>query len=247
MSGHSKWSTIKHKKGIADDKRGQLFTKLGREVTVAARGGPDPETNSTLRMALQKARDANMPKDTVERALKRGSGDGEGAALEEITYEGYGPGGTAILVEALTDNRNRTVADVRYCFSQAGGNLASAGAVAYLFDTRGVITIDADGVDPDDVALRAIDTGADDVNVEDGAVEVFTPPGALEEVRKALTEAETPIASAEIAKVPKTTVPLDERQATQVLRLLERLEDLDDVQRVSTNADFPAEALAAYA
>ncbi len=248
MSGHSKWSKIKRKKGVADDKRGALFTKLGREVTVAARkGGADPESNPSLRLAIQKARDANMPKDTVERAIKRGSGDNEGAALEEIIYEGYGPGGTAILVEALTDNRNRTVADVRYAFSQAGGNLAEAGSVAWQFETRGVITIETAGADADELALRAIDTGADDVQVDDGSVEVFTSPDMLEAVRKALVEAETPIASAEISKVPKNTVPLDERQATQVLRLLDKLDELDDVQSVSSNADFPEAALAAYA
>jgi YebC/PmpR family DNA-binding regulatory protein len=247
MSGHSKWSQIKRQKGVADNRRGQLFTKLGREITVAARqGGGDPEANSRLRLAIERARDANMPKDNMERAVKRATGEGGAAELQEVVYEGYGPGGTAILVEALTDNRNRTVSDIRYVFAQAGGSLGEAGSVAWLFETRGFIALDTAGADPEELALRAIDTGAEDVKVDADSVEVYTRPETLEAVRRALAETETPVASAEVTKVPKSTVTLDARQAEQVLRLLDRLDELDDVQRVSSNADFPEEILASY-
>lgn len=247
MSGHSKWSTIKHAKGIADDKRGRVFTKLGREISVAARqGGPDPETNPRLRLAIERAHDSNMPKDNIERAIKRATGDGEGVDLQEITYEGYGPGGTAILVEALTDNRNRTVADVRSVFSRGGGNLGEAGSVAWQFEMRGLIILNTDGADAEELALAAMDTGADDVRVEDGAVELYTAPDAFSAVRKALDEAKTPVASAEITKVPKSTIALDAGKAKQLLRLLDSLDELDDVQRVSSNADFPDEVLESY-
>lgn len=248
MSGHSKWSTIKRQKGATDAKRSQLFTKLGREISVAARhGGPDPETNARLRIAVQNARDNNMPKDTMERAIKRATGEGGAAELVEVTYEGYGPGGTAILIEALTDNRNRTVSDIRNVFAKAGGNLGEAGSVAWQFETRGLIALDTADADPEELALRAMDTNAEDVNVEGGSVEVYTKPDTLEAVRRELEEAEAPVASAEVAKVPKSTVPLDVRKAEQVLRLLDKLDELDDVQRVSSNADFPDEVLAAYA
>lgn len=249
MSGHSKWSTIKRAKGVADAKRGQLFTKLGKEITVAARhGGGDPESNSRLRLAMEHARGSNMPKDNVERAIKRGAG-GEGgeADLQEIAYEGYGPGGIAIIVEALTDNRNRTAADVRSVFSRSGGNLGETGSVAWQFDTLGLIVLRSGDEDPDDLALRAIDSGADDVTVEDGTVEVYTKPDQLDAVRRALVEAEITVASAEITKAPKNTIALDEHQANQALRLLDQLDELDDVQSVSSNADFPDEVLAAYA
>jgi YebC/PmpR family DNA-binding regulatory protein len=248
MSGHSKWSTIKRQKGVTDARRSQLFTKLGREISVATRnGGSDPETNSRLRLAIANARDNNMPKDTIERAIKRATGEGGGAELVEVTYEGYGPGGTAILIEALTDNRNRTVSDIRNVFAKAGGNLGEAGSVAWQFEPRGLIALDATNADPEELALRAMDTGAEDVNVEGGSVEVFTKPEEMEAVRRELTEAEARVVSAEVANVPKSTVPLDTRQAEQVLRLLEKLDELDDVQRVSSNADFPDEVLAAYA
>ncbi len=248
MSGHSKWSQIKRQKGVTDNRRGQLFTKLGKELAVAARqGGADPEANPRLRLAVERARDANMPKDNIERAIKRATGEGGGAELQEVVYEGYGPGGTAILVEALTDNRNRTVSDIRSVFTQAGGSLGEAGSVAWQFEMRGVIALDTDGADPEELALRAIDTGAEDVQADDTSVEVYARPETLASVRRALEEAEIPVASAEIAQVPKSTVPLDERQAEQVLRLLDRLDELDDVQRVSSNADFPEEVLAAYA
>ncbi len=174
MSGHSKWAQIKRQKGVADSKRGQLFTKLGRELTVAAREGAEPSSNSRLRIAIQRARDANMPLDTIERAIKRGAGGGEGANYQEITYEGYGPGGAAVLVRAMTDNRNRAAAEVRSVFTRNGGNLGESGCASYLFDARGVITVNVDGKDPDDLALMAIDAGADDVQIGDDAVDIYT-------------------------------------------------------------------------
>jgi YebC/PmpR family DNA-binding regulatory protein len=247
MAGHSKWKQIKRQKGVTDAKRSQVFTKLGREVTVAAkRGGPDPEMNPRLRLAIEKAREANMPKENIERAIAKGSGEGGEANLEEIVYEGYGPGGAAIIIEALTDNRNRTVSDIRNALAKAGGSLGESGSVSWVFETRGVITLEPGGADADDLALIAIDAGADDVKVDDGAVEVYTKPDALEDVRRALAEAGIGVASAEIAAMPKTTVALNSHQAGQVLRLLDKLDELDDVQRVSSNADFPEEALAAY-
>jgi YebC/PmpR family DNA-binding regulatory protein len=248
MAGHSKWAQIKRQKGATDAKRGQLFTKLGREVTVAAKqGGGDPDTNPRLRLAIDKARDANMPKDTIERAIKRATGEGASAELQEIVYEGYGPGGVAIIIEALTDNRNRTVSDLRYAFTQAGGNLGESGSVAWQFESRGVITFDGQGLDPDEIALSAIDRGAEDVKLVDGGVEVYTTPETLAEVRRALAEGGTEVASADVSFVPKNTISLDARQTELLLRLLDKLDDLDDVQRVSSNADFAEEALAAYA
>lgn len=246
MSGHSKWSSIKHKKGVTDAKRGQLFTKLSRDITMAARdGGGDPEMNARLRLAIQKAKESNMPNDNIERAIQRGTGGGEADSLQEIVYEGYGPGGTAVLVEAVTDNRNRTVAEVRNAFSRGGGNLAETGAVAWQFELRGLISVLAENADTDELQLQAIEAGALDVSEDDGVVEVVTEPGMLDAVREALTAAGVEIARAEIAQVPKTVVPLDESKAVQALRLLERLDELDDVARVYSNADFPAEALEA--
>ena len=253
MSGHSKWKTIKRQKGVTDAKRSQVFTKFGHEISVAARqGGPDPESNPRLRLAIDRAREQNMPKDNIERAIKRATGEGAEATIEEVVYEGYGPGGIAILVHALTDNRNRTVSEVRNAFARAGGNMGEAGSVSWLFDTRGVISIDVTrgetiGLDPDEIALRAIDSGADDVQVDDGTVEIYTKPEALDAIRRALSESGVPVASAEISQVPKSTITLDARQAEQTLRLLDSLDSLDDVQRVASNADFPEEVLAAYA
>ncbi|MPZ23639.1 MAG: YebC/PmpR family DNA-binding transcriptional regulator [Dehalococcoidia bacterium] len=248
MSGHSKWSTIKRAKGANDARRGALFTKLSREIQVAARnGGSDPESNSALRLAIAKAKESNVPNDNIDRAIKRGTGELEAADLQETRYEGYGPGGTAILVEALTDNRNRTVSDVRNIFSKAGGNMAEAGAVAWIFEPRGVITISPDGADADELALMAIDAGADDIEVEEGVVEVLTAPQSFEQVRRALEEGGFKVESGEVTMAPKTTVPLDEATAMKALRLLDSLEDNDDVQRVYSNADFPADVLAAYA
>jgi YebC/PmpR family DNA-binding regulatory protein len=248
MSGHSKWSQIKRQKGVADARRGQLFTKLGREITVAAReGGADPDANARLRLAVQKAREANMPMDTIERAIKRGAGGGEGAALDEVTYEGYGPGGAAILVEAMTDNRNRSVAEIRNALSRGGGNLGEAGCVAWLFDARGVITVDANGQDPDELALKAIDAGADDVRVDASMLEIYTEPANLDAVRTALEREQLNVTSAETAMVPKATVEADPKEAVAVLKLMERLEELDDVQRVYTNVEFNDEVLSQFA
>jgi YebC/PmpR family DNA-binding regulatory protein len=240
VSGHSKWSSIKHKKAATDAKRGQLFTKVARELTMAARqGGSDPEMNPALRLAMAKARDANMPKDNVQRAIERATGGGDGASLEEVTYEGYAPGGTAVLVRALTDNRNRTVAEIRQAFSRGGGNLAESGAVAWMFDLRGVVGIPAGGLDAEEVQLAAIEAGALDTASDDHEVEVLTEPADMERVRIALEAAGYPVERAEIAHVPKNVVALDEKAAIAALKLLERLDELDDVSRVYSNADFP--------
>lgn len=251
MGGHSHWSQIKRQKGAADAKRGQLFTKLAREIAVAARegGSGDPNLNPRLRLAIERARSFNMPMDSIERAIKRGTGQAEGAELQEVLYEGYGPGGIAILVVALTDNRNRAVAEVRTTFARGGGSLGEAGSVVWQFDNRGVITVDASSpdVDPEAVALTAIDAGADDVTVSDHLVEVYTSPANLETVRSALEKNGLAITSADLVMVPKSTVPIDEKESVQALRLLDRLEELDDVQRVYSNAEFADAALATYA
>lgn len=247
MAGHSKWAQIKRQKGVADVRRGALFTKLSREITVAARqGGGDPEMNFRLRLAVQKARDNNMPADNIERAIKRAVGGGEAAELHEITYEGYGPGGVAVLVEALTDNRNRTVAEVRSVFTRAGGSLGEAGSVGWQFESRGVVTVNAAGRNPDEITLTAIDAGAEDFEVEGDMVEISTAPADLEAVRTAVLDAGYEVTSAELSKVPRTPIAAGADVAGQVLRLLDRLEELDDVQRVYSNAEFSEEALAAY-
>jgi YebC/PmpR family DNA-binding regulatory protein len=249
VSGHSKWSQIKRQKGAADAKRGQLFTKLGREISVAARdgGGPDPEANARLRLAVQRAREANMPADTIDRAIKRGAGGPDAAALEEVVYEGYGPNGAAILIEAMTDNRNRTVAEIRNVFTRGGGSLGNSGCVAYLFDNRGVISVQPDGADPDEVALKAIDAGADDFRVDDDGIEIYTDPTQIEAVRVALEQDKVQVANAETAMVPKTTVELEPKVTVSVLKLMERLEELDDVQRVYSNLELSEEALKEFA
>jgi YebC/PmpR family DNA-binding regulatory protein len=247
MSGHSKWSSIKHQKGVADARRGQLFTKLTREIIVAVRqGDSNPETNFRLRLAIQRARDNNMPLDNIDRAIKRGSGTLEGAALIEMVLEGYGPGGTAILVQALTDNRNRTLQEVRNIFSRHEGNLGESGCVAWLFNSRGLISVKINGLDADELALQAIDAGAEDVKVEDTYVEVHTKPEEMEMVRTALEKNKLPVDSAELSMVPKTLVALDEKAALQALRLLDKLEELDEVQHVSSNVDFPDSVLDEY-
>lgn len=246
MSGHSKWSTIKRKKGAADAQRGAVFTKLSREIIIAAKQGADPAANFKLRLAVQRAKAQNMPNDNIERAIAKGAGQGEGEQLDEITYEGYGPGGTAILVATLTDNRNRTVAEVRHRFSRSGGNLGETGSVGWQFEAKGIITIPVKDADPDDLALQAIDAGADDISVDDGVLEVQTEPVKLEEVRKTLESAGLEIENADFAMVPKTLIELDEKTAHQAMRLLEGLEDLEDVQRVYSNADFSNEAIASY-
>jgi YebC/PmpR family DNA-binding regulatory protein len=247
MSGHSKWASIKHQKGVADARRGQLFTKLTREIIVAVRdAGTNPEVNFRLRLAIQKARDSNMPMDNIERSIKKGSGELGGVTLSEVILEGYGPSGTAILVEALTDNRNRTIQDVRGSFTKHGGSLGENGSVTWIFDVKGLITVKTDNLDADDLALNAIDAGADDVKVETGYVEIYTKPEELELVRSALEQKQIPIASAELTKVPKTLVSLDDKAAMQTLKLLDRLEELDEVQHVSSNADFPDTVLEQY-
>ncbi|HEY33050.1 MAG TPA: YebC/PmpR family DNA-binding transcriptional regulator [Dehalococcoidia bacterium] len=247
MSGHSKWHSIKHQKAVTDARRGQLFTKLTREIIVAVRnGGPNPDTNISLRLAVQRARDASMPSDNIDRAIKRASGATEGANLVEMVLEGYGPGGSAILVEALSDNRNRTIQAVRNVFSRGGGSLGEAGCVAWQFDPKGVVTVQSEEMDTEELALQAIDAGAEDVTVEASVVEVYTRPEDLEKVRAALEQENVPVASAELSMVPKTTLELDEKAAVQTLRLMEKLDELDDVRHVSSNVDFADEVLAKY-
>lgn len=248
MGGHSHWSTIKRQKGASDAKRGQLFTKLSREIAVAAReGGGDPDTNPRLRLAIEKAKENNMPADTIKRAIERGVGGGEGANLQEIMLEGYGPGGVAILVQTLTDNRNRTVSELRTTLTRGGGSLGEAGSVAWQFESKGLIVIDPEGAEPEEVALQAIDAGADDVRVEGDFVEVYTAPTDLDRVRRQLADAGLKISSAELSMLPKNTLPLDEKTATQALKLLDQIEELDDVQKVYSNADFPESVLMEYA
>ena len=249
MSGHSKWSSIKHKKGAADTKRGQLFSKLSRAIIVAAReGGPDPEANATLAAAIQKARDNSMPKDNIERAIARGSGAGADAeSYETVTYEGYGPGGVAVLVEAVTDNRNRTAADVRHIFGKNDGNLGGSGALAWLFERKGVILVPGTE-DEEDVMLAAADAGADDVQLEGSSYQVTTPPDELTAVRSALESAGLDVDSAELTMLPRTTVDIeDEVAARKLLRLMDALEENDDVQDVYANFDIPERILEAVA
>jgi YebC/PmpR family DNA-binding regulatory protein len=245
MSGHSKWSTIKRKKGAEDAKRGKIFTRVAREITVAAReGGGDPDTNPTLRLAIEKARAANMPKDNIERAVKRGTGELEGGQLEEVFYEGYAPHGVALLVKCLTDNRNRTLADVRRIFNRSGGNLAEAGAVAWMFDTKGYIAVARDDVDPDDIFMMAVDAGAADVEISDDFVEVYTEPGDLHVVRDSLAGSGLAIEDAELSQVPKTLMTVGEKETLQLMTMIEHLEELDDVQQVYSNLDISEEILA---
>ncbi len=238
MSGHSKWAQIKRQKGVTDHKRGQLFTKLAREIIVAVKeGGPSPESNFRLRLTIQKAKDANMPSDNIERAIKKGSGEGGATALAEITFEGYGPHGVAVLVDALTDNRNRTVQEVRSLFARHGGSLATTGSVAWQFDTRGVIVVETEGAQAEELALMAIDAGADDVKDEKGYLEILTTPQNLETVRKVVEKIKAPL-SAQVMRVAKKTVQLDEKATIQTLKLLDNLEELDDVQSVCANLDY---------
>jgi YebC/PmpR family DNA-binding regulatory protein len=248
MSGHSKWSQIKRQKGANDVKRGAVFTKVAREISIAARaGGGDPDGNFRLRLAIEKARAVNMPADNIKRAIERAAGTGEADQFEEIVYEGYGPGGVAVLVEAATDNRNRTAAEVRSRFAKSGGQLAASGAVAWQFEARGLITVPRDGVDADEVALNAIDAGAEDVDTETDPLEIYTAPAELESVRRKLEEAGVAVEQSESAMIAKQTVELDASRARQALRLVEELEDLDDVQRVTANFDIPEEIFAEVA
>jgi len=244
MSGHSKWHSIKHKKAIVDARRGQHFTKLARAITVAAReGGGDPEGNAALGLAIQKARDASMPKDNIERAIAKGTGEGsDGDQIETVIYEAYGPGGVALLIEALTDNRNRTGADVRHALSKHGGNLGEPGSVGYLFDKRGVIVIDATRYDEDDL-IPAIDAGALDIAVDEDVFEVITEPGDLAAVRASLTDAGVEIESADVTQRPQVKVPVDEADALRLLKLIDALEDSDDVGAVHANFDVDADVL----
>ncbi|MCL0078793.1 YebC/PmpR family DNA-binding transcriptional regulator [Dehalococcoidia bacterium] len=246
MSGHSKWSTIKRQKGVADTRRGQLFTRLGREITIAARdGGGDPQANPTLRLAVQRARDSNMPMENIERAIKRGTGGTEAGALFEITLEGYGPGGAAILLQIVTDNRNRTISEVRSILTRSNATLGESGCVTWVFDQRGVIAVDAES-DTEELALAAIDAGAEDVKVEDTLIEIYTRPEGLEKVRKGLEDSGVTISSAELTLIPQNLIKLEEKDALQTLKLLDRLEEIDGVQRVFTNADFPDEVVQSY-
>jgi YebC/PmpR family DNA-binding regulatory protein len=247
MAGHSKWAGIKHKKAIVDARRGKLFTKLARAITVAAKeGGGDVEGNPALALAVQKAKDASMPKDNIERAIAKGAGGGGDAeALEHVMYEGYGVGGVAILVEATTDNRNRTGSEVRHLFSKHGGNLGEPGSVAYLFDKTGTIVVDGERYSEDDLMV-AIDAGATDIVMDDDVFEVLTDPSGLGGVRAALEEAGIAIESAEVAQRPKSHVPLDEEGAMRVMKLIDALEDQDDVDAVHANFDVPAEILRAH-
>jgi YebC/PmpR family DNA-binding regulatory protein len=245
MSGHSKWSTIKRQKGAADAKRGQLFTKLGREIAVAAReGGADQTSNNRLRLAVQRARDSNMPHDTIDRAIKRATSLGDAANYQEVMYEGYGPGGVAILVQVLTDNRNRAAAEIRSVFSRGGGNMGESGSVRWLFDPKGIIVVRVEGADPDEIALAAIDAGADDVQADDESLTVFTEQADLESVRRQLESDGYAVLNSEHGMIPKTSVELDERAAEQTMRLLERLEELDDVQSVYSNSEISDEVAA---
>ena len=250
MSGHSKWSSIKHKKGAADAKRGKLFSKLSRAIIVAAKeGGPDPAGNLALQNAIEKARSYSMPKENIERAIARASGaDGGADAYETVVYEGYGPSGVAVIVEALTDNRNRTASEVRHVFAKNDGNVGAPGAVSWLFERRGVILLSADGVDEDDLTLAAADAGADDVSREESSFRIVCAPENLAVVRAGLEAAGYPVESAELTMVPKTTIEVaDEADAKKVLRLMDQLEENDDVQDVFANFDIPESVLEAVA
>lgn len=248
MSGHSKWAQIKRKKGVADVKKGAVFTRLGREIALAARaGGGDPDANFSLRLAVEKARTSNMPKDNIERAIKRGTGElSEGGQLEEVMYEGYGPGGTALLVQVLTDNRNRAASEIRHIFTRGGGNMASANAVAWMFEKKGVVTLEANGKNPDDLALELIDAGADDVKVEGHEIEAYTAPEQLKSLRDALEKRKIPLASAELAWIAKSPAEVGDDQAVQTMKLMESLEEQDDVQKVYTNLDISDTQMAKY-
>jgi YebC/PmpR family DNA-binding regulatory protein len=244
VSGHSKWSQIKRQKGAADVKRGNLFTKMTRELMIAAKeGGPHPDANFRLRLAIDRARGVNMPKDSIQRAIDRATGGGEGAQLESIVYEGYAPGGVSVMVEAATDNRNRTASEVRAAFTRHNGKLGESGSVQWLFEQKGVIEIDTTGRVADDIAMTAIDAGAEDVQTEDGLVTVYTAPKDFERVKRKIESAGVKTASAELSMRPTSTVRVEGDAAQKVLRLVESLEELDDVQKVHANFDVPEEVL----
>ncbi|HEY3285241.1 MAG TPA: YebC/PmpR family DNA-binding transcriptional regulator [Armatimonadota bacterium] len=248
MSGHSKWHNIRLRKGKQDAERGKIFTKLAREIIVAAKaGGGNIDTNLRLRLAVQKARENSMPQDNIKRAIERGSGTAEGVNYEEITYEGYGPGGAAVMVDCLTDNRNRTVPEIRHILGRCGGQLGESGCVAWNFDSKGVITVPAEGLDEDAVMLAALEAGAEDVRADPESFEVITAPSEVQSVREALETAGIKVAEAEQTMLPRTTVKLEGKEAQQMLRLMEHLEDHDDVQRVYANFDISEEELEAAA
>jgi YebC/PmpR family DNA-binding regulatory protein len=244
VSGHSKWASIKHKKAVVDSRRGKLFTKLARAITTAARdGGGELEGNPSLQLAVQKAKDASMPKDNIERAIAKGTGAGaDTAAIEDVLYEGYGPGGVALLIAAMTENRNRTGADVRHVLGKHGGSLGEPGSVAYLFDKRGLIVVDGERYSEDDL-MPAIEAGAEDIAEEDGIIEILTEPATLTAVRAALEAAEVEVQSSEVAWLPKARVPVAEDDAGKLLRLIDSLEDLDDVDAIHANFDVDADVL----
>jgi len=243
MSGHSKWSSIKHKKGALDAKRGKIFTKLIKEITVAARmgGSGDTDANPRLRTAVAAAKSENMPKDNIERAIKKGTGELEGVDYEENTYEGYGPGGAAVLLESLTDNKNRAVADIRHIFAKCGGNLGENGCVAWMFDKKGYIVVERSAIDEDSLMETALDAGAEDVREDDSNFEVITAPEDFEAVKDAIDEKSIPYLDAEITMLPQTATSLQGKEADQMIRLMDMLDDCEDVQKVYTNADIPDE------
>ena len=242
MSGHSKWSSIKHKKGATDAKRGKIFSKIIKEITVVARmGGGDPDANPRMRTAIAAAKSENMPKDNIERAIKKGTGELEGVNYEESTYEGYGPGGAAVFIESVTDNKNRAVADIRHIFSKHGGNLGENGCVAWMFDKKGYIAIEKKAVDEDSLMETAIEAGAEDVREDNGAFEIITEPDDFESVKEAIDKAAILYIDAEITMLPQSTTNLEGKQALQMVTLMEALEDCEDVQKVYTNADIPEE------
>jgi YebC/PmpR family DNA-binding regulatory protein len=246
MSGHNKWSSIKHKKGAADAKRGRIFSRLIKEITVAAKmGGGDPDGNPRLRSAILTAKAENMPKDNIERAIKKGTGELEGVSYDEMTYEGYGPGGVAVLVECLTDNKNRTVADIKYIFDRHGGNLGEPGCVAWMFEKMGMVAFEKDKVDEEKLLEVALETGADDVKDEDDGFEVLIPPSDFETVKQAFDDAGLEYSIAEISMIPQNTVKLEGKKAEQMLNLMEALEDNDDVNNVYANFDIPEEVMEA--
>lgn len=247
MSGHSRWSQIKRKKGKADVERGKLFSKILREITVAARnGGGDVKMNMRLKAAVESAKEANMPQENIKRAIQKGTGELPGEQYEEITYEGYAPSGVAVLLQVMTSNRNRTAAELRHAFERYGGNMGSSGAVAWMFDRKGVIHVDADAAVEDDVMTIVLEAGATDMRRVEKTYEIDTPPAEMEAVRAALTKARVPIQTAEVTFVPQNTVRVEGKDAQSVLKLLESLEDLDDVQHVYANYDIPDELMEAF-
>lgn len=245
MSGHSKWATIKRKKAGIDAARGRVFTRIIKEISIAARqGGGDPAGNPRLRTAIATAKGANMPADNIERAIKKGTGELEGVTYEEITYEGYGPGGVALMVDCVTDNKNRTASELRHLFSKYGGNMGAQGCVAWMFESKGVITVDASKTDEDSLMDVALEAGADDVKTEEGVFEVYTAPSSFEAVKAAIEAKGIPISSAELSKIPQNTVQLDEKAAESMLKLMDMVEDFDDTQKVYANFDISPEIMA---